>query len=74
VSAATQIPPNGSAQASATCPAGARVTGGAGFDLGISTAYLFQSGPLVEGKGWTVNYKTGADPISAFAVAICVSP
>jgi hypothetical protein len=74
VSAATQIPPNSSAQASAECPAGARVTGGAGFDLGISTAYIFQSGPLVEGLGWSVNYKTGTDPINAYAVAICVGP
>jgi hypothetical protein len=74
VGAATQIPANSSAQASAECPAGARVTGGAGFDLGVSTAYLFQSGPLVEGQGWTVNYKTGTDPINAYAVAICVSP
>jgi hypothetical protein len=79
--ASAAILANSNGSVTVNCPAGTKATGGGGFDIGDSTADLYQDGPLpasvVEGTvptGWEVSYKTGANPITAYADAICASP
>ena len=74
VASSASIPANSTGEVEVSCPAGTKVTGGGAFDTGVSTAYLYQSGPLLGGEGWEAFYKTGANVINATAFAICASP
>lgn len=75
------IPANSIGLGHVSCPPGTKATGGGGYDGNVSTAWIYQEGPLpvvsysrAVPTGWEVFWKTNADPITWGVYAICVSP
>jgi Collagen triple helix repeat (20 copies) len=76
-SGANAVSANNTGTFAATCPVGDSAVGGGAYDGGISTAVIYQSGPTPgtgTPTGWSVSYKTGADPINVFVHVLCASP
>jgi hypothetical protein len=76
-SGANAVSANNTGTFAATCPVGDSAVGGGAYDGGVSTAFIYQSGPTPgtgTPTGWSVSYKTGADPINVFVHVLCAAP
>ncbi len=69
------IPANSSGTAIAECPPGEIATGGGSFNVGDSTAYIYQNAPTLTSPptGWQVSYKTGVNAITVYTYVICTT-